>query len=148
MSSPSEPPTSPNGSPPSSLYGQSHFDAYEGHAFRSAGTTMRIAGAGIFALGFLGIVATVLYAAVAEQSALLLLATPSVLAFAAGAWTRRAGRSLQEIALRPETQIPCLMSATADIQRVFRLLAILLIPGIALVVAGLLLFLATWQPPG
>jgi hypothetical protein len=93
-------------------------------------------------------VATVLYAAIAEQSALLLLATPSVLAFAAGAWTRRAGRSLQEIALRPETQIPCLMSATIDIQRLFRLLTILLIPGVTLAVAGLLIALATWHPPG
>jgi hypothetical protein len=121
---------------------------YQCHALESAGKTLRIAGAAIFALGLLEIAATVLYAAIAEQSALLLLAAPSVLAFAAGAWTQRAGRSLREIAGRPETQIHCLMSATADIQRVFRLLAILVILGLILVSAVLVVGLATWHPPG
>jgi hypothetical protein len=121
---------------------------YQCHALESAGKTLRIAGAATFALGLLEIAATVLFAAIAEQSALLFLATPSVLAFAAGAWTQRAGRSLREIAGRPETQIPCLMSATGDIQRVFRLQAILLIVGVTLVGAGLAFMLATWHPPG
>jgi hypothetical protein len=40
------------------------------------------------------------------------------------------------------------LSATVDIQRVFRLLAILLIPGVTLAVAGVLIALATWHPPG
>jgi hypothetical protein len=147
MTSPPEVPRSqsPNGGSPSSDPTQPPFDVYQCHALESVGKTMRIAGVATFAVGLLEIVATVLFAAIDNQSGLLLFATPSVLAFAAGAWTRRAGRSLQEIAVRPETQIPCLMSAAGDIQRVFRLQAILIFVGLALLIVFLAFAAATWH---
>ena len=147
MRTPTEQPTAqlPYGRPLGSVGAEPHFDAYKCHSLASVGKTLRIAGAATFAVGFLEIVATVLFAALDNQSALLLFAAPSALAFAAGAWTRRAGRSLQEIARRPETQIHCLMSATGDIQKVFRLQAIVIILGIAVAIVYLLFGIATWH---